>query len=148
MNTQNGYTVKYKSEYYSYCQMKSRCNNNKHPQFHNYGGRGISVCEKWKNSFVCFVDDMHPKPAKGYSIDRINVNGNYEPANCKWSNNKEQNNNRRDCIFFEYNGIKLTLTQWAEKLSINKQTLHERLKRGYTVTQIIEKPVNKKRIIK
>lgn len=140
----NGYSMAYRSEYFSYCQMKARCINEKHPQYKNYGGRGVIVCERWMKSFISFIEDMGRKPDVGYSIERIEVNGNYEPLNCKWATTKEQSNNKRTSIFLEYNGIRLTLTQWADKLGINRQTLHERLKRGYTTEQVLERAATKK----
>jgi hypothetical protein len=79
--------------YVTWCNMKTRCNNPNVPYYKNYGGRGIIVCERW-NEFKNFLEDMGERPL-GTTIDRINVNGNYEPFNCKWSTPKEQINNRR-----------------------------------------------------
>lgn len=76
--------------------IKERCFNSKNPAFKNYGGRGITMCEKWVNSFEEFLKDMGKRPSSKYSIDRINNNGNYEPSNCKWSTVLEQNNNKRN----------------------------------------------------
>lgn len=83
-------------EYASWRGMIERCSNPKHISYRNYGGRGIAVCEKWK-TFSGFFEDMGPRPV-GKSVDRINVNGNYEAANCKWSTRKEQNCNKRPRI--------------------------------------------------
>ena len=83
------------SEYRAWRSMKDRCTNPKDTDFHHYGGRGITVCERWISSFVDFYSDMGPKPTSDHSIDRINNNGNYEPGNCKWSTWIEQNNNKR-----------------------------------------------------
>jgi len=80
--------------YKTWCNMKQRCNNPNQPKYKNWGGRGIKVCDRWLNSFENFIQDMGERP-QGTSIDRINVNGNYEPNNCRWATIKEQNNNKR-----------------------------------------------------
>jgi hypothetical protein len=83
-------------EYQVWAGMKARCNNVKHFGYKRYGGRGISVCERWSKSFLSFYNDMGPRPSSNYQIDRIDTNGNYEPSNCRWSSVKENNRNRRN----------------------------------------------------
>lgn len=83
-------------EYRAWTNMKTRCYNQKSKRYVDWGGRGIKVCDRWLNSFENFYADMGPKPAPGYSIDRIDVDGNYEPGNCRWADAKTQRNNRRD----------------------------------------------------
>jgi hypothetical protein len=117
--------------------MNQRCENSNRKDFHIYGGRGIKVCERWKNSFENFLSDMgfcH----KNLSIDRINNEKGYEPANCAWRSTKEQNNNTRSNIFIEYQGKTRTIFQWAEEFGIPKHTFWQRLQRyGYTFEQAI-----------
>lgn len=83
-------------EYVSWFSMKARCYNPNAANYHLYGGRGIKICERWRSSFTNFLEDMGPKPTPSHSIDRINNDSNYEPANCKWSTSKEQAANRRN----------------------------------------------------
>lgn len=86
----------YKSkEYVAWIAMKSRCNTKSAKGYDDYGGRGIKVCKRWENSFQNFFEDMGTKPTEKHSLDRINVNGDYEPSNCRWATQSEQNKNRR-----------------------------------------------------
>ena len=84
------------AEYRAWSQMKNRCCNANSPRFADWGGRGIKVFGRWLNSFETFYADMGPRPGPGYSLDRIDVNGNYEPGNCRWADASTQRNNRRD----------------------------------------------------
>lgn len=114
--------------YRTWIAMRSRCNHPKNVAYKNYGGRGIKVCERWNNSFENFYADMGDRPL-GIGIDRIDNNGNYEPGNCKWSNPKEQNNNRRDNAVFTYQGRTQTLTQWADEYGLDNKFLWHRINR-------------------
>lgn len=96
-------------EYRSWMKMRRRCSNLKDDNYKNYGGRGIKVCDRWLDSFDAFYADMGPRP-RGTSLDRINNNGNYEPANCRWATSKAQLNNTRRCKVVEIDGQEMSLT--------------------------------------
>ena len=99
-------------EYESWKQMKHRCKQDERPRFEHYGGRGISVCERW-GSFENFLSDMGPRPTASHSIDRIDVNGNYEPSNCRWATKKEQQENKRTIRRTEFAGQMRTASEIA-----------------------------------
>lgn len=115
--------------YSIWTNMKNRCFSEKNKKYKDYGGRGITVCNRWKSSFTNFFTDMGPPP-EGYSIERIDVNGNYEPSNCKWATMKEQQNNRRNNLILEYQSQKYTLQQLCDLLNKNSDKVSQRLKRG------------------
>jgi hypothetical protein len=93
----HGYTKQRKSPtYYSWVSMKTRCTNKNELCYDRYGGRGITICERWMFNFPNFLQDMGERPAKNYSIDRINTDGNYEPGNCRWATRSQQAYNRRN----------------------------------------------------
>lgn len=116
------------SEYRSWCSALARCNNKKNRKYNDYGGRGIIVCDRWANSFENFFNDMGTKPSKKHSLDRIDVNGNYEPSNCRWATPKEQTRNKRNNIWYEYDGVKNIITDWAIILHTNENNLREMVK--------------------
>ena len=127
-------------EYHSWRGMKARCTNPNEPSYNHYGGRGITVCESWLTSFEQFLSDMGNCPA-GYSIDRIDNSGNYEPSNCRWTDNLTQGRNRRSNHMVTYNGDTLAMSAMAEKHGISRTTLRDRLQRGWTIHDAITKPV-------
>lgn len=115
--------------------MRQRCKNKNTDAFEYYGGRGISVCDEWDKSFDAFyqwaIDNGY---GEKLTIDRINVNGNYTPDNCKWSTIKEQNNNRRNNRVLCFNGVSKTVTEWAEEVGIDARTISHRILRdGWTI---------------
>lgn len=117
----------------------SRCNNPNNHAYNYYGGRGITVCDRWK-SFENFLIDMGERPGRK-TIDRINVNGDYEPGNCRWASMKEQRRNCRNTVFYEFNGQKKILPDWAEEFGINMGTVKSRLTRGWTLDRALTQEV-------
>lgn len=91
----NGDAKSRSPEYRTWQAMKARCENPRCPRFKDYGGRGISICKRWSDSFKAFRDDMGPRPSAEHSIDRVNNDGNYEPGNCRWATRRQQQQNTR-----------------------------------------------------
>lgn len=118
--------------YAEYNNMKKRCYDEHSHNYKYYGGRGIKVCDRWLDDIHNFYDDVSELPnykKEGYTLDRINNNGDYEPNNVRWSTNKEQSNNRRSNILYEYDGEMHTLQEIADITGISRSTLNNRLKR-------------------
>lgn len=129
-------------EYSVWNGIKTRCSNVNHVTYRDYGGKGISVCQQWNDSFDIFLADMGPRP-EGYSIDRIDSRGNYEPGNCRWATRQEQNNNRRTNRLVEFRGDKMSLGD-ARKLSgsnISSGHILGRLARGWILERALSEPV-------
>jgi hypothetical protein len=146
--TTHGYSKKTnkRSEYRSWQMMKSRCLNKNSPEFPNYGGRGITVCERWVNSFENFLEDMGDKPTVRHSIDRFpNKDGNYEPSNCRWATDLEQVKNRSYTVWVDYEGEIMTAADFKRKLGIKSQWVLTLLKR-MTVKEVADYYKNKNKI--
>lgn len=124
------------ASYRSWTSMKQRCYNKNLKIFCNYGGRGITVCDRWLESFENFYEDMWDRP-NGTSLDRINNDGNYEPSNCKWSTYKEQANNTRANRKFEYNGSLMLASKISEIIGVEPQKLIRYLDKWYTIDEIV-----------
>lgn len=119
-----------KPEYKSWCHAKARCCNPLDPAYQYYGGRGITMCQEWMDSFQAFYDYIGPRP-NGTSLDRFpNNNGNYEPGNVRWATTQEQTRNQRTNTRVTYNGETLTIAEWAERTGIKYATLWQRNKQG------------------
>lgn len=129
--------------YKIYHAMKSRCTNKTNKAYKNYGGRGLSVSDAWANSFETFYKDMGERPAKGYSIERIDNNKGYSKENCDWANSFEQNSNQRNSIKHEFLGKSVNAYDLGRFSGINPSTIACRLKKGMNVYMVITKPVRK-----
>lgn len=127
------------TEYNIYQALKARCYNPNHKAYPRYGGRGIKVCDRWLHSFENFLADMGERPGKEYSIDRIDVNGDYSPENCRWATWKEQANNRRNNVILEHNGISHTLAEWCDILNVGQETAYRRYNQGVDFEKIFSK---------
>ena len=123
-----------------YC-MKRRCYYEKDIGYHNYGGRGIKVCDRWlgENGFKNFFEDMGPRPKGKYSLDRINNDLDYCKENCRWGTKKDQDRNRRTNRIIEHNNEKLIMIEWAEKLGMTEACLKNRLDSGWLMEKVITK---------
>lgn len=128
-------------EYRCWKDMIARCHRPATKYFHNYGGRGIVVCDRWRHSFENFLADMGLRPSNRHSIDRKENGGNYEPANCRWATKQEQDNNRRTNRLLEVNGVSHTITEWARITGIAPVTIHYRIKRGWTIERAVMSPL-------
>ena len=124
--------------------IKNRCFNENIPKYKNYGNRGIFVCDEWKNDFMSFYNwAMDNGYQDDLSIDRINVNGNYEPLNCRWITNKEQSRNKRNNNLITYNNETHCISEWAEILGFKPNDIYRRLKLGWCVEKIFNTPIKK-----
>jgi hypothetical protein len=124
--------------YKTWQDMKSRCFNSNNCKYEYYGGRGITVCERWM-AFENFYADMGDPPSPAHTIDRRENDGNYEPSNCRWATMDEQRCNRSDNVHITYGGRSQTVAQWAKELAIPHTTIRSRLKRGLAVELVFEK---------
>ncbi len=128
-------------EYRAWGAMKSRCYYEKDVGYPDYGGRGIVVCERWLNSFEAFLADMGRRPSPEHSLERKDVNGNYEPGNCVWATLVEQGRNRRVNHVLSFRGQEKCIAAWAEELGLKPVTIANRLRRGWTVERALTEPL-------
>ena len=130
--------------YKTWQNMKNRCYNSNVGDYAYYGGRGILVCDEWYTSFESFMDWSF---ANGYddalALERENVNGNYEPHNCKWATRKAQASNKRNNTFISYNGKSKTAYEWAAIVNINPRTINTRLRAGWSIERALTTPARK-----
>lgn len=127
-----------KNEYTSWLKMKERCLDKNNISYPNYGGRGIAFCERWMD-FSLFLQDMGNKPNKSHTLDRFpDVNGNYEPNNCRWATKKEQSLGKRNNNWIEYNGLRMVYADWERYLGIGRGKLYRYFKQGKTFEEIYD----------
>lgn len=132
-----------------YGAIKQRCCNPNYFQYKDYGGRGITICQAWLNDYGTFRDwayangyteEILPNGVNKWTIDRIDVNGDYEPDNCRWITTQEQQFNKRDNVVLTYEGETMTATEWAHKLELSPNIIWARLKNGWSVKEALETP--------
>lgn len=122
--------------------MRQRCYNPKTINYHNYGGRGITVCEEWRNDFMNFYQwAMSTGYSDGLTIDRKDTDGNYEPSNCKWATYKQQSNNKRNSKYIEFRGESRTISEWADIVGISYKVIWSRIKSGWSVEDALTRKV-------
>jgi hypothetical protein len=120
--------------------MIDRCYNPDVNSFPRYGGRGIRVCDRWKNSIADFHADMGDRPTPDHSIDRINNDGDYSPENCRWATAKDQANNRRSSHILEFQGESMTIAQWSERTGLSQYVIGNRIRAGWTPREALTSP--------
>lgn len=118
--------------------MHERCYGKYHVDYHNYGGRGIKVCPEWRDYATFKEWAMQNGYSDKLSIDRIDVNGDYSPSNCRWATWTEQARNRRSNRFYEYKGKRYLIKELADEIGMNKNTLEARLRRGWSIEDAVE----------
>jgi hypothetical protein len=134
-------------EYRAWVHMINRCENEADDDYPLYGGRGISICERWRrgdgsaSGYELFLADMGRRPSSSHSIDRVNTNGNYEPTNTRWATPTVQVRNRRTTIWMEYRGERIMLVEAAERFKIPYGTLLFRKRNGWPDERAIDTPV-------
>lgn len=124
-------------------QMRQRCSNPDNARYEDYGGRGITVCERWQ-SFEVFAADMSPRPSLQHTLDRINNDGNYEQGNCRWATRREQSNNKRNCLYVAVGGEKITLKEACRRLALPYKQIHSRINRlDWPIERAISTPIGR-----
>lgn len=130
--------------YSNWCRIKQRCHNPDCEDYYLYGGRGVKVCERWRNSFEAFLEDVGSSKPAGTSIDRYpNREGNYEPGNTRWGTDEMQANNKRNNVILSLNGEEMTIAQWARKLNCDSRPIHARIERGWSHEDALTTPIRK-----
>jgi hypothetical protein len=129
--------------YQSWVEMRTRCHNSSRDSYQDYGGRGIRVCDRWRDSFESFWADMGSTYEPGLTIDRIDVNKGYEPGNCQWATRKQQNRNTRRNMMIQFRGETRCLGEWCELLDLPYHSIYTRLSRGWPVERALTEPIHR-----
>jgi hypothetical protein len=123
----------------TWANMIQRCTNPNNTHYNCYGGRGITICERWKD-FLKFAEDVGARPTSNHTLERIKNDGPYCPQNIRWATRKEQSSNMRINHFIEYNGERLTITAWGERLGVTHVCIRNRIKRGWSIEESVTTP--------
>ncbi len=146
---QKTHNKSYTKLYRSYTCMKERCYYPHNNRYYKYGARGIKICKEWLNDRQTFFNwALKNGYEDGLTIDRIDVNGDYCPENCRWISREKQTKNRTTTFWIEYNGNRMCLADWARKIGINSCTLSARLKKGWSIEQALSTPVRNRKFLK
>lgn len=132
-------------EYRTWRAMKKRCRSSEPGKYARYGGRGIKVCDRWNNDFAAFLSDMGPRPSRKHSLDRIDVNGDYDPSNCRWATQKEQCRNKTTNVLLRCGDVIGTLAEWSEVCGVSDGTIRQRLLSGWSTLDAVLRPVDSRR---
>lgn len=132
--------TEYPSEYSAWVNMRSRCRYSGNPEYHNYGGRGIKVCDRWLESFSNFLEDMGPKPKRHLSLDRVDNDGPYSPENCRWADDFTQHRNTRKALSGKVHRKDIP------KSPVASATIYRRLAKGWSVEDAFKTGPIKERV--
>lgn len=125
-------------EYVAWINMLGRCTSPNYTGFALYGGRGIRVCERWLTSYSAFLADMGRRPTPAHSLDRVDADGNYEPGNCRWATESQQQRNRRNNRMITAFGQTKCLAEWSESTGIKRETIAVRIKSGHAPERALD----------
>jgi hypothetical protein len=123
--------------YRIWIHMRLRCHDQTNPSYKDYGARGITVCDRWRNSFEAFFADVGERPTPRHSLNRVDNGRGYEPGNVKWATKQEQNNNTRANVFIEHGGERLTIAEWARRTGLSSLRISKRLRRGMPTEKVL-----------
>lgn len=135
-------------EYRAWLSAKVRTGDINHPSYRTHGGRGITMCDRWENSFENFLEDMGTKPSQKHSLDRIDNNKGYSKENCRWATIYQQARNKRSTRIICFNGVKKSLPEWSEEYGIMSERIRQRLKSGWSIEKSLTTKARKYSSIK